>query len=164
MFSCVSRALKTRTFRWLRGDIYFPQLLERVLVSWELRCKEPVLSFLLMLDRILQQTFLCIVTWERRAEKLSFRAPGLFSLRLLSTWHHGCSIAVTSPWPRVSVLRRYCDLTIRGNAWACKVLGNDRAATLCISWKDSLYYLSTGLGELSWFYNEVKPKKKTPKM
>lgn len=83
-------------------------------------------SFLLMLDRMLQQTLPCIVTQERRAEKLSFRVPGLFSVRLLSRWHHGCSIAVMSPRPRVSILRSYCDITIYGSAWVCKVLGNDR--------------------------------------
>lgn len=104
------------------------------------------------------------MTRERRAEKLSFRPPGLFSSRLLSKWHHGCSIAMMSPWPHVSIVRRYCDLTICGNAWACKVLGNDRAVILCISWKDSLYYLSTGLGQLSWFIMRLNPRSRHQKL
>lgn len=114
-----------RTFRWFRGDIYFSQLLSVGILWAEVQgTKAP--SFFLMLGRMLQQTLPCIV-----GEKLLFKFPSLFSLRtLLIKWQNCCSIAVLSPWPCVSVLRQYCDITSCDKSLPCNVLGTDRG--LCI--------------------------------
>lgn len=154
MFSCVSRGLKSPEELWGGSErISISYSCLRAWVSCEPRHREPKLH----------SSSLCWVggcsdlgeVWGRN----SFRVPVLFSLRLLLiAWHNCCSIAVMPPWPLCISMEKILG---HDHMWKCmnmQGLRSDRGLTLCISWKDYLYYLSTGSGQLKCFMMMLNPR------
>lgn len=103
------------------------------------------------------------MTWERcEGETIQSSSP-LF-LELLIERRNCSSIAVMPPRPLCISME---EILGQDHMWKCRSmqgLGSDRALTLCISWKDYLYYLSTRLRTTDVFYDDAKSKKETPKI